>query len=130
MKKICTLFTGLFLLLLSFHAKAQSPQTNDYFVGKWNVDVKATPEGDKNLIVNLERKDGKLVGYYTSKARPDTVQFSKVEEKEKSVTVYFTYNGNDVYIRLDKKDDDHTAGSTLDTYDTIGERIKAADAKL
>jgi hypothetical protein len=130
MKKLYSFFAGLFLLLLSFQAKAQTPTANDYFVGKWSVEIKATPEGDRKMFVSLERKEGKLAGYYTSSAKPDTVRFSKVEEKEKSVTVYFGYNGYDVYILLEKQDDDHIAGSTMDMYVTTGERVKITEAKL
>lgn len=129
MKKLCSLFAGLCLLVLSFNAKAQTSPASDYFVGKWNVEVKGTPQGDAKMILMLERKDGKLSGYQFAKEKPDTVKFTKVEEKEKSVTVYFSTQGYDVFITMEKKDDDHVTGNLMDMFDATGERMKEAAQK-
>ena len=126
MKKLCSFFSALFLLALSLQTRAQTPSAPDYFIGKWNIEVKGTPNGDSKMIFNLERKDGKLTGYLTSKEKPDTTQFTKVEEKEKSVTVYFSAQGYDVFIKLEKKDDDHVAGNLMDMFDSTGESIKVS----
>lgn len=128
MKKLFSFFAGIFFLVLSFGAKAQT-QPADYFAGKWNVEVKGTPQGDGKMTVNLERKDGKLSGYLTSKASPDSTRFTKVEETEKSVTVYFSSQGYDVYIKLEKQDDDHVSGNLMDMFDATGERVKEAAKK-
>lgn len=128
MKKLCSFFAGLFILVLSFNAKAQTPPA-DYFVGKWNVVVEGTPSGESKMIVVLERKDGKLSGYLTSKEQSDTTRFAKLEEKEKSVTMYFNSQGYDVNLTLEKKDDDHVTGNLMNMFDAKGERIKETPAK-
>ena len=129
MKKLSSIFAGLFFLVLSFHAKAQTQPATDYFVGKWSLLVTGTPQGDSKMNVNLERKDGKLTGYLFSKENPDTVKFTKVEEKEKSVTFYFSQGGYDVFINLEKKDEDHVIGDLMGMFDTTGERIKETASK-
>jgi len=129
MKKLSSLFAGIFLLVLSFNANAQTQPSKDYFVGKWSVLVEGTPQGDSKMTIFLERKDGKLSGYIPPKEGVDTVKFTKVEEKEKSVTLYFSSGGYDVNITLEKKDDDHVSGNLMDMFDAKGERIKETASK-
>ena len=129
MKKLCSFFAGVFFLVLSFNAKAQTKPPADYFVGKWSVEVKGTPQGDAKMLIALERKDGKLTGYQFAKEKSDTIRFTKVEEKEKSVTVYYTAQGYDVNMTLEKKDDDHVTGNLMDMFDLTGERVKENEPK-
>ena len=57
MKRI-VLFLATFLVLsfISINSNAQS--TADFFVGRWNLLVAGTPEGDIKMIMSLERKEG------------------------------------------------------------------------
>src|SRR2546423_4441301 len=111
MKKLSSIFAGLFFLVLSIHTKAQTQPAKDYFVGKWTVLVEGTPQGDGKMIVVLERKDGKLGGSILPTQAGDAVKISRIEDKEKSVTLYFTSQGYDVNLTLEKKDDDHVTGN-------------------
>jgi hypothetical protein len=123
MKKLSVFFAALFLLMFSVNVHAQTPPA-DYFVGKWDVLVEGTPQGDGKMVVNLERKEGKLAGTIISKEGAAPTKIDRVEEKEKSVTVYFTSGGYNVYVFLEKKDDDHVTGSVMDMFDAKGNRIK------
>ena len=128
MKKLSTVFAGLFLLVLSFNAKAQTAA--GYFVGKWNVEVKGTPQGDSKMTIILEKKDGKLAGYMApAQGTTDTTRFTKVEEKENSVTVYFTSGNFDVNLTLQKKDDDNVTGDLMGMFDAKGTRVKETGSK-
>ena len=129
MKKLSLFFAGLFFLILSFNANAQTQPAKDYFAGKWNVQVEGTPQGDGKMVVALERKEGKLEGAITSKDAPEPNKITKVEEKEKSIILYFTANGYNVNLTLEKKDDDHVTGNMMDMFDATGERIKEAPSK-
>jgi hypothetical protein len=129
MKKLCSFFAGLFFLLLSLGANAQTKTPADYFVGKWNVVVEGTPQGDSKMTVFLERKEGKLSGGILSKEGADTIKITKIEEKEKSVTLYFSSQGYDVNLTLEKKDDDHVTGNLMDMFDAKGDRIKETASK-
>lgn len=129
MKKLCSFFAGSLLLFLTFSANAQTQPATDYFVGKWSVEIKGTPQGDAKMFVVLERKDGKLTGYQYAKEKPDTLKFEKVEEKATSVSVFYTAQGYNISMTMEKKDDDHVAGSLMDMFDLTGERIKETAKK-
>lgn len=121
MRKLRCVFTILVLFLLAVNANAQD--ANSFFVGKWKVLTVGTPNGDSKSIVTLERKDGKLTGNMSAEGTTEVIKFANVEEKENTVTVYFSASGYDVYMTLEKKDDNHVKGSMMDMFDVSGERI-------
>lgn len=131
MKNRHVFFAGIILMLFSFFsADAQTAAASDYFVGRWSVIAAGTPNGDSKFVVNLERKDGKLGGTIeNSEPGKPATKIDKVEEKDKGITVYFVGGGYDVYLTLEKKDDDHVAGSLMDMFDAKGERLKDTGAK-
>jgi chitinase len=123
MKKLTTLIVGVFaLMIISVSAKAQS--NTDYFVGKWDILVKGTPQGDVNMKVSFEKKEGKLVG---TMVNPDTQKeepFNKLDTTEKGIIVYFSAQGYDVDMSLEKQDDDHVIGSVMNMLEVTGVRVK------
>jgi len=133
MKKVHVFFTGLFLLFLTIqlHAQPKSGTQNgvDYFPGKWNVLVKGVPGGDAKMTVNFERKDTTLTATLLDSTGTEAGDVNKVIENEKSVTVYFTAQGYNVDLTLEKKDDDHVTGSMMGMFDAEGDRIKDEKAK-
>ena len=122
-------FATIFLFLSSFSANAQAKNDGDYFLGKWNVLVAGTPQGDSKLVVKLDRKDGKLSGVVLDTTDKEIAPITKIEEKEKSTTVYFTAQGYDVYLVMEKKDDDHITGNLMGMFDAKGDRIKDTKTK-
>lgn len=124
MKKFSAIFLGLFFLTLSLHTNAQTKSNADFFAGKWNVVVAGTPNGDSKIIVSLEKKDGALTGSILDSTNNEIAKITKVEEKDKSVTVYFNAQNYDVYLLMDRKDDDHITGNMLNMFDAKGDRIK------
>lgn len=131
MKNQHVFFAGLILLFFAvFQAGAQTTPTTDYFAGKWSVIATGTPNGDAKLVINLQRKDGKLGGTIeTSEPGKPSTPINKVDEKDNAITIYFVGGGYDVYLNLEKKDDDHVAGSLMDMFDAKGERLKDAAGK-
>ena len=97
---------------------------DDYFAGKWNVLIKNLPQGDTKMIVNLEKQDTAWAGTIQDSTGKEISKFSKVDMQDTTVTVYFTAQGYDVYLRLDKKGDDHVTGNMLDMFDAEGDRLK------
>ena len=124
MKKVSLLFAGFFFLLLSLKVNAQTNTGADYFAGKWNILVKGTPNGDSKIFVSLDKKDSTMAGAIQDSTGNEISKISKAELKDNEVTVYFTAQGYDVYLTLDKKDDDHVTGSMMGMFDAEGERIK------
>jgi hypothetical protein len=129
MKKVSLFFAGLFFMALSFNLKAQTTSSTDFFIGKWNIEVQGTPQGDGKMTVMLERKDGKLAGTIITATGSEPTKITKVDEKEKSVTVYFNTRGYDVNLTMEKKDDDHVTGNVMDMFDAKGERVKEGASK-
>jgi hypothetical protein len=121
MKKVGMILAVVFCVLSSLKMSAQVPA--DFFAGKWNVVVAGTPNGDAKMLVNIERKDGKLTGGITNPGETEPVKFTNVEEKETSVTMYFNASGYDVYLTLEKKGDNKVEGSMMDMFDAKGERV-------
>jgi hypothetical protein len=123
MKKITTLIIAVFaLMIISVGAKAQAK--TDFFVGKWDILVKGTPQGDVHMMVTFEQKDGKLSGTMVDPETSKDVPFTKLETNDKGVVVYFTAQGYDVNMNLQKQDDDHVIGTVMDMLDVTGERVK------
>jgi len=124
MKKLSLFLAGIFSLALSLNANAQTQAGADNFIGKWNVLVKGLPNGDTKMIVNLQKGDTTLTGSIQDSTGNEISKFSKVDVSDTSATVYFTAQGYDVYLRLDKKGDDHVTGSMMDMFDAEGDRVK------
>jgi hypothetical protein len=111
MKKVNLFFAVVFLFLLSVGANAQTKTGTDYFVGQWNLLAEGTPGGNSQMIVSLERKEGKLGGMIKIGEEKE-IKFSSIEEKETSVILNFISNhGYDIKLYLEKKDENHVGGT-------------------
>ena len=124
MKKKILLFPGLFFLLLSVNVRAQSNDSTNYFVGKWSVLIKGTPNGDGKMFVVLAKKDTTLTGVVQDSTGKELSKIDKAELKGNTATVYFVTQGFDVYLEMAKKDDDHFKGSMMGMFDAEGDRVK------
>ncbi len=123
MKKVSVLFTGLFFLLLSLGGRAQT-SVADYFAGKWSVLVKGLPQGDSKMIFVMNKKDTTMTGAVQDSAGTEIAKIDKVELNGDKATIYFTAQGYDVNLEMNKKDDDHVTGSMMGMFDAEGERVK------
>lgn len=124
MKKLNVFFaTMFFALIFSISATAQEKSA---FLGKWNVIVAGTPGGDSKMIIEIVDKEGKLSGSAIDPAtNKELFAFTKVESEPSKVTVYFTSQGYDVYMYLEKKDIDNLEGSMMDMFDATATRVKS-----
>ena len=125
MKKVSLFFAGIFFLLLSLNANAQTKTGADYFAGKWSVLVKGLPDGDRKMVFLLEKKDATLTGSLQDSTGKEITKLTSVELADKTATLNFTTNGYDVNLELTKKDEDHVTGSLMGMFDAEGERVKA-----
>lgn len=124
MKQKLVVLLTFFIICFSLNSKAQSRDTTGYFTGKWSVIIKGLPNGDTKMIVNLEKKDSAYSGAILDSTNTEIAKFSKVERLGYSITVYFTAQGYDVSLTLDKKDEDHVLGSMMSMFEAEGERVK------
>ncbi|MEO7488061.1 MAG: hypothetical protein ABIU77_13210 [Ferruginibacter sp.] len=126
MKYLQLILSGLFLLALSFGANAQTKTGADYFEGKWNVLVKSLPQGDTKMFFTLDKKDATLTGAVQDSTGKEIATLDKVELGDNTVTVYFSTQGYDVNLVMNKKDDDHVTGTLMGMFDAEGDRVKVA----
>ncbi len=124
MKKSGVFITIIFLFILSTGAMAQTQTGADYFSGKWDMMVRGLPNGDTRMFVVLDKKDSTLAGAIQDSTGTEISKFSKVEFKDSIATVYFTAQGYDVYMTMNKKDEDHVIGNMMGMFDAEGTRAK------
>ncbi|KQB42857.1 hypothetical protein RCH33_954 [Flavobacterium daejeonense] len=123
MKKLPFIFGFVLFLLLSFNASAQS---GNFFAGKWEVLVEGTPQGDAKMVLEIVEKDGVFSGSIIDPAtKKEISKLTKIEIKPKTIAVYFNSQGYDVYLYLEKEDQDKASGSMMDMFDATAMRIKA-----
>src|SRR3954452_19901239 len=125
MKKLSSFFAVLFFFVLSLNASAQSITGADYFAGKWTLLVKGTPNGDAKMTLVLDKKDSTLTGVIQDSTGTEISKITKADFSENTLTVYFTSQGYDVNLEMNKKDDDHVTGSLMGMFDAEGDRVKA-----
>jgi hypothetical protein len=124
MKKLSVFITVAFIFFVSTGVMAQTQTGADYFAGKWDLLVKGLPNGDTKLFVVLDKKDSTLAGVLQDSTGAESAKFSKVELKDNQVTVYFTAQGYDVYMTMEKKDEEHVTGSMMGMFDAEGIRVR------
>lgn len=127
MKKVSLVLVLLFLgvAFKGFSQAAKAPVT-DFFAGKWEVLVVGTPNGDAKLVTNLVRKDGKLTGELVDPtgSNPEAIALTDVVDEADKITLYFTAQGTDVNVELEKVDDNNLKGSLMGMFDASAKRIK------
>ncbi|WP_174721313.1 hypothetical protein [Jiulongibacter sediminis] len=124
MKKITTFL----LFCLSLSAIGQiSDDSDDFFAGKWNINVFGTPQGDVNITADLKRVDGELTGTLETDAAESLITITEIEEKQDAIDIAFFAQGYDLVLSLKKVDDDHLEGSMMDMFDAKAERIIELD---
>jgi len=121
MKKSILVLVGIITLL--FCSEKSNAQDQKYYVGKWDILTTGTPSGDSHGTLILEQKDGKLVGTFQPQDQ-QPAKLNRVEIEDDEITVYFTStSGYDVYLYLEKIDENNVEGSMMDMFDSTGERI-------
>ena len=125
MKKLTSILALICFVLISFWSTAKPSDNLDYFVGKWQIVIKGTPNGDAQMVFILSKKDGEIAGVIHDTSGTEISVISKSEIKEGSIILFFTAQGYDVNLDLKKKDENHLEGSLMSMFDAVGERIKA-----
>ena len=123
--------TGIVLVILflgiAFQGYSQTATPTDFFAGKWEIAIMGTPNGDSKLVTDLIRKDGKLTGALKDPTgqNPDGFPITNIVEDANKLTLYFTAQGTDVNLDLEKVDDSHLKGSIMSgMFDATAVRIK------
>ena len=103
---------------------AQPKPGVSYFSGKWNVLVKGTPNGDARMIMDLQTKKDSLSSVMRDSTGKEISKISSIELSDTSVTVHFTAQDYEVYLVMNKKNEDNIVGNLMGMFDAEGKRIK------
>ena len=119
MKRV-SLFLVMMLSLIVSSVNAQ--QSGNYFVGKWELLIQGTPDGDTKITMIIDRKEGKLEATLLMSVE---IKITDIKETEKSIKLAGTTpDGNNyIDISIEKVDDDNVKGSVADMFDLKGKRI-------
>ena len=126
MKKLSALFFFSFLSCVFFASNLQAQATpEDFFVGTWKVKAYGLPDGDTEMVIIFEKKEGKLTGGFTDGTKVIN-PFTKVEIVNNKLTAYFMAPEQqmEVYLNLEKKDDTNVKGSIMDMFNLDGSKAK------
>jgi hypothetical protein len=96
-------------------------------VGRWEILVLGTPNGDSKLVTELTRKDGKLTGELKDPTgqNPESFPITNIAEEGNVMTIYFTAQETDVNLAPEKADENHLRGSVMNgMFDANAVRVK------
>ncbi len=101
----------------------------DYYMGKWSVLIKGTPNGDVTVPMRFAMKDGKLMGYFIDPTSPDEKEMTTAEVAGNDINTSFSIAGYDVTMTLSMKDEEHANGKLMDMFECEGTRVKEEEKK-
>lgn len=93
-----------------------------YFLGKWNVILKGTPEGDVPLTMIFQQKDGKWTGTYINQKTKEKSDLKSVAVNADSIHIALKFASYDITMSLNRVDDMHIIGKMMDMINCEGTR--------
>ncbi|MBL7818386.1 MAG: hypothetical protein JNL70_25470 [Saprospiraceae bacterium] len=100
--------------------------TPDFYAGKWELSFIGTPQGDVKLIAHLSRESGKLTGKLldATDTEKEPIPISNIEEEENKIVLYFSAQGYDLNVNLEKVDADNLKGQLMNMFEAKAVRTK------
>lgn len=125
MKKVNIFFIALFFGI-ALNGFSQTATASDFYLGKWEITIFGTPNGDAKMIASITLKDGKLIGEMTNPAEPTAVAnpTTSIEIVDGNMTIFFTAEGYDLSIPFEKVDEENLKGKLMDMFDVKAKRVK------
>ncbi|AWW00205.1 hypothetical protein [Arcticibacterium luteifluviistationis] len=94
-----------------------------YFMGRWNVFVEGTPEGDVEIPMRFEMNGETVSGYFTNPEGGEEEEMDSAEIKEGVLNMAFFIVGYDVTITLKKETENTMKGSLMEMFVAEGTRV-------
>ncbi|TLX78149.1 hypothetical protein E9993_00255 [Labilibacter sediminis] len=127
MKKLMILTMALLIGVASF-ANQSASETEQKFVGKWNMLWKDLPDGDLETILELKIVDDKLVGEITGdnviEQMGEPIKLYDIEVDGEELSFMYTSQGYDVSIVVELESDTSFSGFMMDMFEVEGDKIK------
>jgi len=127
MKEEFRIFSVIYIVLASLTVQAQN-KTSDFFIGKWDVLIESTPNGDAKMVLTISQEKGNWTGSMSGEG-VETTKLDSIEVKENSITLYWVSNNYDydAYLTLKKVSEDKLEGALMDMFNASAERNKETD---
>ncbi len=120
MKKALLIIAGI-ILFASQIGFAQE-NNSDFFIGKWNVTIIGTPNGDAKFVLKVDKAETGLTAFIIGE-NEKSQKVDRVETKTNGLTVYWFAEGYDVYLTLTKKEDGKVDGDLMSMFTAKIEKV-------
>ena len=120
MKKLIVILT---LVSMAVSASASSNK-GEFYIGKWNVEIKGTPGGDSKLVVELKKDGEKFKGTVQSEG-DGTVDIKEATMTEEGMQISFKHGWFTVDLLMVREDDDHCNCKLAGHYNGESDRVIA-----
>jgi hypothetical protein len=121
-KLVVLLMMAVFLSGIQSNVAQAAVQSDgeEFYIGKWELMAFGLPDGDTKMMMEVSKKDGKLIGWVGSPEQ--RFEFIEVTIKGDKLSVFFVSNGYDAYIDLEK-DGEKVVGTMNDMFDMTATKI-------
>lgn len=115
----------MIIMVLVMNNKLLNAQGNNtgekFFTGKFNLMVYGLPDGDTKMVLNINKKDDKLVGTLGAAEQADPpMELSNIAISDSTLSATFSAQGMDISLFFKIKDDKNITGNMLDMFDIKG----------
>lgn len=118
MKKLLVILSFVSLAIIA----SASGNKTEFFLGKWDVEIKGTPGGDSKLVVDLKQVGNDLKGTVSSK-KDGTVEIKEAELTENGIAISFKSGWFTVELLMKEKDANHCTCKLAGRYDGQSVRV-------
>ncbi|MFK5974826.1 MAG: sugar phosphate isomerase/epimerase [Flavobacteriaceae bacterium] len=108
----------------SIEDNADTGPIDDFFEGKWDVVLKATPNGDVPLTMSFVLNERKWIGSFIDPQTQQEMQMKSVGYKAEGLLLELSLGGYEVIISLKKEDDHRANGKLMGMFDVEAIRAK------
>ncbi len=96
----------------------------DFYTGRWDLTFFGTPNGDSKMIADLTREDGVLTGDLLDPGGVNpAVPITEIKESGDQIEIFFTAQGFDVSVQLEKIDAANLKGKMMGMFDATAVRL-------
>ncbi len=96
----------------------------DFYTGKWDLTFKGTPNGDSEMIADIKRNGGKLIGNLLDpEGKNPPIPMTDIQETPDGIDFSFTAQGFNVAVNLFRDDQNHLNGKMMDMFEATAIRL-------
>jgi len=122
--KSLLLLSVLFFAVSAAKAQTKNTDIENFYIGTWKLMVSGLPNGDTEMYLIIEKKDGQLTGSIGGKNGEGANKLTKASIDKETFNANFIGGGYNVPLYIDKKGDNKVEGSMNDMFEITGTKEK------